>query len=100
MIEATRDAVRPRDDAENRRVLLRLSGIVALGYGLGASMQSAYIYSRYVPDWSGVSVWSRILANLVAVVVLVAVLWALRVYRWPTRPRARTRPPATARSGA
>ena len=87
MIEATRDAVRPRDDAENRRVLLRLSGIVALGYGLGASMQSAYIYSRYVPDWSGVSVWSRILANLVAVVVLVAVLWALRVYRWPTRPR-------------
>lgn len=87
MSDVTREVVRPGDDAQNRRLLLRLTGIVALGYGLGASMQAAYVYSRYVPDWAQVSVWSRIAANVAAVVVLLVVLASLRVYRWPTAPQ-------------
>lgn len=87
MGESERELVRPGDDTQNRRVLLRLTGVVALGYGTGASVQSAFIFTRYVPGWDGVSLWARVVANLVAVLVLVGVLWSLRVHRWTTPVR-------------
>ncbi|WP_307858050.1 sensor histidine kinase [Cellulomonas fulva] len=64
----------------DRVTLLRATAIVALGYGFGASLQSTFIYSRYVPEWAHVSVWSRLGANALGVGVLVGMLWALRVH--------------------
>ncbi|UJP40951.1 sensor histidine kinase [Cellulomonas palmilytica] len=85
MAEAT--PTRRGDVAADRRVLLRLTGVVALGYGLGASVQAAYVYSNLIPAWRDVSVWSRVGANVLAVVLLVGALWAMGVHRWVSRVR-------------
>ncbi|MDM7830491.1 sensor histidine kinase [Cellulomonas edaphi] len=70
------------DDVRNdRTVLLRATAIVSTGYALGASFQSAYVYTQAIPAWTEISIWSRIGANFVAVVTLVGVLALLRVYR-------------------
>ena len=75
------------DVTADRRVLLRLTGIVALGYGLGASIQAAYVYSNLIPAWQDVSVWARVAANVLAVLLLVGALWAMGVYRWVSLAR-------------
>ncbi|QCB94579.1 sensor histidine kinase [Cellulomonas shaoxiangyii] len=74
-------SVRRRDDEADRTVLLRASALVAAGYGVGASFQAAYIYTRVVPGWDDVALWQRLTANVVGVVVLVAALAAVRVHR-------------------
>ncbi|MCR6688214.1 ATP-binding protein [Cellulomonas sp.] len=76
------DTTQQRDIAQDRLSFLRGAAIVSLGFGLGSSTQAAYIYSRYVPEWSDVSVWSRVGANVVGVAALVGSLWLMRVYRW------------------
>mgnify|MGYP001171564162 CR=1 FL=1 len=73
---------RAGDVVADRRTLLRLSGVVALGYGVGASVQAAYVYSELIPSWRDVSVWSRIASNGLAVALLVGALWAMGVHRW------------------
>ncbi|MFS0703701.1 sensor histidine kinase [Cellulomonas sp. 179-A 9B4 NHS] len=77
-------STRRADDAADRRVLVRASGLVALGYGVGASFQTTYIYASVVPGWTDVALWQRLLANALAVAVLVVALGALRVHRAPT----------------
>ncbi len=75
--EATR-----RDDLHRDRItLLRGSAIIALGYGIGAGLQSSYVYARYVPEWVDVSIWARLAANAMAIVVLVLVLAVLQAHR-------------------
>jgi two-component system, NarL family, sensor histidine kinase UhpB len=69
------------DAARDRITLLRATAIVAIGYALGASLQSAFVFSRYVPEWSAVSVWARLGANAVGVAALVGTLAVLRVHR-------------------
>jgi len=85
MLDVAPDTPRAGDTAQDRRVLLRLSGVVALGYGVGASLQAAYVYSAFIPSWSDVSVWARIASNVVAVAGLVGMLWVMRVFRWTSR---------------
>lgn len=74
-------AVRRRDDVADRQVLLRSTGLIALGYGIGASVQSAWIYSQLVPEWAQVELWRRLAANGAAVAALVVALGVLHVHR-------------------
>jgi signal transduction histidine kinase len=74
-------ATRRADLRTDKITLLRGTAMVAVGYGAGAALQSTYVYSRYIPDWAYVSVWSRLAANGVAVVALIGVLLALRAHR-------------------
>ncbi len=88
MTDQPADALRrPGDVAADRLALLRSTAIVATGYAVGASVQSAYVYARLVPEWADVPLWTRLVANIAAVVVLIAAMWALRVYRWSSWPR-------------
>lgn len=71
-----------RDDvAADRVTLLRGTGIIALGYALGASLQSAWIYSALVPEWAHVDLWRRLAANGIAVAGLVVALGVLGAHR-------------------
>lgn len=71
-----------RDDiAADRMTLLRGTGIIALGYALGASLQSAWIYSALVPEWAQVDLWRRLAANGLAVAGLVVALGVLGAHR-------------------
>ncbi|WP_448631276.1 sensor histidine kinase [Cellulomonas soli] len=72
------------DVRRDRTTLVRAAVVIAALYGLGASLQAAYIYSQYLPDWAGVPVWARITGNALAVVVLGLGLVVLRVHRAPT----------------
>ncbi|KQY23183.1 histidine kinase [Cellulomonas sp. Root485] len=74
-------AERRHDDRQDRIVLLRGSAIIALGYGVGAALQSTYVYANLVPAWESVSLGSRLAANATAVVVLIAVLAAVQAHR-------------------
>ncbi|GEL99531.1 sensor histidine kinase [Cellulomonas terrae] len=74
-------AQRRRDSRQDQITLLRGSAIIALGYGLGAALQSTYVYANLVPAWQTVSLASRLAANGIAVVVLIAVLAAVRAHR-------------------
>jgi len=67
--------------AADRLSLLRGTAIVALGYAVGASVQSAWIYSQLVPEWAQVDLWRRLVANGAAVAGLVTALGVLRVHR-------------------
>ena len=71
---------RPEDLRGDRMSIVRATGIVALGFGLGAAVQASYIYSALVPEWEHVSLGARLGANAVAVVTLVAALWFARVH--------------------
>ncbi|MEZ0446798.1 sensor histidine kinase [Cellulomonas sp. ICMP 17802] len=71
-----------RDDLSRDRItLLRGTAIIALGYGVGAALQSTYVYASYIPDWAYVSIWARLGANAIAVVVLVGVLALIQAHR-------------------
>jgi signal transduction histidine kinase len=74
-------AERRQDDRYDRITLLRGSAIIALGYGVGAALQSTYVYATLVPEWETVSLGSRMAANAIAVVVLIAVLAAVQAHR-------------------
>lgn len=81
-------AQRRRDSRQDQITLLRGSAIIALGYGVGAALQSTYVYANLVPAWQMVPLGSRLAANGIAVVVLIAVLAAVRAHRarhWWTR---------------
>jgi len=74
-----------RDSRQDQITLLRGSAIIALGYGVGAALQSTYVYANLVPEWESVSLGSRLAANGTAVVVLITVLAAVqahRAHRW------------------
>ncbi|GIG38850.1 sensor histidine kinase [Cellulomonas phragmiteti] len=79
--DGTAAAVRRHDVAADRVSLLRGTGVVALGYAVGASLQSAWIYSTLVPEWAQVDLWRRLVANGVAVAGLVVALGVLRAHR-------------------
>ncbi|KQY45992.1 sensor histidine kinase [Cellulomonas sp. Root137] len=74
-------ATRRGDSRRDQITLLRGTAIIALGYGVGAALQSAYVYAEYVPEWAYVSVWARLAANSTAVIVLVLVLAAVQAHR-------------------
>jgi len=85
VMAGVRDAghARPDDVAADRATLLRSTGVVATGYAVGASLQSAWIYSTLVPEWADVDLWRRLAANGVAVAGLVVALALLRAHRTP-----------------
>ena len=56
-----------RDRRQDQITLLRGSAIIALGYGVGAALQSTYVYANLVPAWESVSLSSRLGANATAV---------------------------------
>ena len=56
-----------RDSRQDQITLLRGSAIIALGYGVGAALQSTYVYANLVPEWESVSLGSRLAANGTAV---------------------------------
>lgn len=87
--DATPAAVRRQDVAADRLTLLRGTGVVALGYAVGASLQSAWIYSALVPEWAQVDLWRRLAANGISVAGLVVALGVLRTHH-ATRPLALT----------
>jgi len=87
--DATPAAVRRQDVAADRLTLLRGTGVVALGYAVGASLQSAWIYSSLVPGWAEVDLWRRLVANGISVAGLVVALGVLRTHH-ATRPLALT----------
>ncbi|WP_246036562.1 MULTISPECIES: sensor histidine kinase [Cellulomonas] len=76
----TSPAARRSDAAADRRVLVGVSALVALGYGVGASLQSAYIYAQLVPAWAHVDLVQRLAANAVAVATLALALAVLQVH--------------------
>ena len=71
---------------EDRRVLWRTAAIAASAFALGSVVQAAYIYAAMVPGWATVEVWSRVLANVLAVATF---LFALAVWRQHLRSRPR-----------
>ncbi|MET0788723.1 MAG: ATP-binding protein [Cellulomonas sp.] len=73
-------ATRRADLRGDRVALLRGTAIIALGYGFGAGLQSTYVYATYIPEWETVPLTARLAANAVAVVMLVAVLAAVRAH--------------------
>lgn len=80
-----------QDVRRDRLTLLRAAGIIAALYGFGASVQAAYIYANYLPEWDAVPVAARITGNALAVVALVLGLSVLRVHRAPTLASAALR---------
>jgi two-component system sensor histidine kinase UhpB len=72
---------RRRDLQRDQITLLRGTGIIALGYGIGAALQSTYVYATLVPAWADVPLWSRMVANLTAVIALVLVLVVVQAHR-------------------
>ena len=78
---ATVIAVRRADLLRDQITLLRGTAIVALGYGIGAALQSTFVYAMYIPAWAQVSFWARFASNVTAVVVLVGVLAAAQAHR-------------------
>ena len=74
-------ATRRNDLRGDRIALLRATTVVALGYGVGAALQSTYVYATYVPAWASIPLVARLGANAVAVVMLVAVLAAVQAHR-------------------
>ena len=79
--DATPAAGHREDVAADRMTLLRGTGIIALGYALGASLQSAWIFSALVPEWAQVDLWRRLAANGIAVGGLVVALGLLGAHR-------------------
>ncbi|WP_318241248.1 sensor histidine kinase [Cellulomonas avistercoris] len=79
--DMTPAAVRHDDLVADRLTLLRGTGIVAIGYAVGASVQSAWIYSELVPEWGQVDLWRRLVANGVGVLALVVGLGVLGAHR-------------------
>ncbi|WP_251140998.1 sensor histidine kinase [Cellulomonas dongxiuzhuiae] len=77
----TSAAVRRHDLVADRLILLRGTGLVAVGYAVGASVQSAWIYSTLVPEWAQVDLWRRLTANGVGVLALVVGLGVLGAHR-------------------
>ncbi|WP_155856206.1 sensor histidine kinase [Cellulomonas sp. URHD0024] len=69
------------DDRRDRRTLLRGTAGIALGYGIGATLQATYVYSVYVTNWTVAPVSTRLLANVVAVTGLVGCLALIRAHR-------------------
>lgn len=65
----------------DRAALLWPSALVAFGFAAGAAVQSSYVLSVDVPALGLVSVWARIAANIVGVLVLLAGLIVQRVHR-------------------
>ena len=77
-----RRAPAPSDDVgADRCALLRGTAIISVGYAVGASLQSAWIYSALVPEWADVDLWRRLAANGLAVAGLLVALSLLRVHR-------------------
>ena len=78
---------RAHDDGtrEDRRVLLNTASVAAGAFALGSVMQATYIYAA-VAGWSAVSVWSRLLANVLAVAMFLGMLVLWRQHR-RTEPR-------------
>ncbi|MGY4643818.1 sensor histidine kinase [Cellulomonas sp. URHB0016] len=74
-------ALRVADARNDRLVLLRLTVLVATGYAVAASLQSAYVYSRLIPGWDAVTIWQRLGANAAAVTALALTLVGLRAWR-------------------
>lgn len=74
-------ATRREDLRGDRTSLLRATAIVALGYGVGAALQSTYVYATYIPAWESVPLAARLGANAVAVVMLVVVLAVAQAHR-------------------
>ena len=66
---------------EDRRVLLNTAAVAADTFALGSVLQAAYIFAAVAPGWSAVDVWSRVVANVVAVAVLLGMLLAWRQHR-------------------
>lgn len=65
----------PRDaDRADRWALLYPTGLVMAVFGVGAAVQTAYVYSNSVDDGAGVPVWARIAANLGAVLMMLILL--------------------------
>ncbi|WP_315098093.1 ATP-binding protein [uncultured Cellulomonas sp.] len=78
---AADSAVKRSDRRQDKITLLRGTAIIALGYGIGAALQSSYVYAVYVPEWAHIPLWTRLVANALAVLVLVLVLAAVRAHR-------------------
>lgn len=78
---ATPVANRLDDQRRDRATLVRMTAVVAAGYAFGASLQSTYVYARVPDEWRDVSLASRLGANGLSVVVLVALLAVLGVHR-------------------
>lgn len=74
-------AARVADLHNDRLVLLRVTVVVATGYAVGASLQSAYVYAQLIPGWDAVTVWQRLAANALAVLALVTTFAGLRTWR-------------------
>lgn len=74
-------AVRRGDLRRDQITLLRGTAIVALGYGIGAALQSTYVYAEFIPTWAYVPLWARLASNVTAVVVLVGVLALTQAHR-------------------
>lgn len=75
---------RPMGDGgcrEDRRVLVGTAAVASSTFALGSVVQAAYIYAAVAPGWSAVDVWSRVLANVLAVVALLGALLAWRQHR-------------------
>jgi signal transduction histidine kinase len=80
-VPAVVQVTRAADLRNDRAVLLRLTVVVCAGYAIGASLQSAYVYSRLIPGWDAITIWQRLAANAVAVLALAATLAGLRAWR-------------------
>ena len=66
---------------EDRRVLLNTAAVGSGAFALGSVAQAAYIYAAVAPGWSAVDVWSRVLANMLAVAGLLGTLLVWRQHR-------------------
>lgn len=75
---------RREDEAADRRTLWVTAGAVGGMFALGAVAQATYIFAAFVPSWRYVSVFGRIGANAVCVLVL---LGTLAVWGQPRRTR-------------
>lgn len=67
---------RREDEAADRRTLWVTAGAVGSMFALGAVAQATYIFAAFVPTWQYVSVFGRVGANAVCVLVLLGTLAA------------------------
>jgi len=79
----TERPVERQDDGwrEDRRVLWVTATVAAGSFAVASAVQATYIYAAIAPGWSAVDAWSRVLANLVAVVAFLATLALWRQHR-------------------